>query len=152
MAGESPLFVVDVSSIVRAALTDDSAAAELIATLLERGLIVSSPAILDELDDVLRRPKFRRWRSEASMRAFTTRVRASVRLIVPELAVQDCRDPSDDKYLEVAWAVLAQSEARVSVTIVSDDQDLLVLDPWRDRIRILKPEAAQAFIRESGGQ
>jgi predicted nucleic acid-binding protein len=30
------------------------------------------------------------------------------------------------------------------VIVVSDDRDLLVLDPWRD-IRIVKPEAALAM-------
>ena len=44
--------------------------------------------------------------------------------------VRDCRDPDDDKFLELALA----SGARA---IVTGDADLLVLDPWRD-IRIVK--------------
>ena len=45
-------------------------------------------------------------------------------------AVRDCRDPDDDKFLELALA------SRASV-IVTGDPDLLVLDPWRG-IRIAK--------------
>jgi uncharacterized protein len=45
--------------------------------------------------------------------------------------VTDCRDPKDDKYLELALAAGAE-------TIVSSDDDLLVLHPWRG-VRILRP-------------
>jgi predicted nucleic acid-binding protein len=44
--------------------------------------------------------------------------------------VRDCRDPDDDKFLELALA----SGARA---IVTGDTYLLVLDPWRG-IRIVK--------------
>jgi predicted nucleic acid-binding protein len=43
--------------------------------------------------------------------------------------VADCRDVSDNKFLELALA----TEAKV---IVTGDPDLLVLDPWRG-IRIV---------------
>jgi predicted nucleic acid-binding protein len=49
----------------------------------------------------------------------------------PEVRVTDCRDPKDDKYLELALAAGAE-------TIVSSDDDLLVLHPWRS-VRILRP-------------
>jgi predicted nucleic acid-binding protein len=45
--------------------------------------------------------------------------------------VTDCRDPKDDKYLELALAAGAE-------IIVSSDDDLLVLHPWRGA-RILRP-------------
>ena len=47
------------------------------------------------------------------------------------MRVADCRDPKDDKYLELALASGAD-------TIVSSDKDLLVLHPWRD-VRVLNP-------------
>jgi hypothetical protein len=45
--------------------------------------------------------------------------------------VTDCRDPKDNKYLELSLAAGAE-------TIVSSDDDLLVLDPWRG-VRIMRP-------------
>jgi predicted nucleic acid-binding protein len=45
--------------------------------------------------------------------------------------VTDCRDPKDDKYLEPALVAGAE-------IIVSSDDDLLVLYPWRG-VRILRP-------------
>jgi putative PIN family toxin of toxin-antitoxin system len=49
----------------------------------------------------------------------------------PIVRVTDCRDPKDDMYLELALAAGAE-------TIVSSDDDLLVLHPWRG-VRILRP-------------
>lgn len=47
----------------------------------------------------------------------------------PDTRIRDCRDEKDNIYLELAVA------ARAAI-IVSSDQDLLVLDPWRT-LRIL---------------
>jgi uncharacterized protein len=49
----------------------------------------------------------------------------------PSERVTDCRDPKDDKYLELALAAGAE-------IIVSSDDDLLVLHPWRG-VHILRP-------------
>lgn len=49
----------------------------------------------------------------------------------PSVPVTDCRDVKDNQYLELALASGAG-------LIVSSDEDLLVLDPWRG-VRILRP-------------
>jgi len=49
----------------------------------------------------------------------------------PVVRVADCRDPDDNMYLELA--LVAQAS-----TILSGDQDLLVLHPWRG-IPIVQP-------------
>ena len=59
----------------------------------------------------------------------------------PMERVADCRDRKDNKYLELALAAGAS-------IIVSSDDDLLVLDPWRG-IRILRP-ADYVRLWESG--
>ena len=43
----------------------------------------------------------------------------------PTETVQDCRDPDDNIYLELALAAQA-------TTIITGDADLLTLHPWRD--------------------
>jgi len=50
--------------------------------------------------------------------------------------VRVCRDPKDDKFLELA--VDGQTQM-----LVTGDKDLLALSPYRD-IQILTPAAAQA--------
>jgi uncharacterized protein len=56
---------------------------------------------------------------------------------VPSEHVAACRDPKDDKYLELARAAGA-------AFIVSGDDDLLVLHPWRG-VSILSPAAYLAL-------
>ncbi len=62
-------------------------------------------------------------------------------VVAPTVPVNDCRDAKDDKYLELALAAKA-------ATIVSSDQDLLVLHPWRG-VQILRPAA---YLAASAGQ
>jgi predicted nucleic acid-binding protein len=54
--------------------------------------------------------------------------------------VTECRDSKDNTYLELALAAGAWA-------IVSGDEDLLVLDPWRS-VRLLRPAA---YLAEAGG-
>lgn len=61
---------------------------------------------------------------------------SGTRWFEPAVAVAECRDPADDKYLELALAAGAG-------TIVSSDRDLLVLRPWRG-VRILRPAEHRA--------
>jgi len=61
----------------------------------------------------------------------------------PRQAVRDCRDPKDDKYLELALEAGAWA-------IVSGDADLLVLDPWRG-VRIVAPAEYVRLVGEREG-
>jgi putative PIN family toxin of toxin-antitoxin system len=133
--------VADTSSLVRAALNPKSAAGRLVDQLLmsvDRQLATSLP-MLEELASVLTRPKFAERLSPTAISIFLLRLHATVLLVHPNHAVADCRDPADDKVLEAAWT--ASIGTVDQVIIVSDDIDLLSLDPWRG-IRIMKPEAA----------
>lgn len=56
---------------------------------------------------------------------------ADVDWFVPSVTVADCRDPKDDKYLELALAAHAS-------LLISSDGDLLSLHPWRG-VPILRP-------------
>ena len=59
----------------------------------------------------------------------------------PGERVTDCRDPKDDLFLELALA----SGAGI---LVSSDNDLLVLHPWRG-VRILRPAE---YLAETEGR
>ena len=128
-------------------LTRRSPACMLVDRVLDRGLLVASREILDEVDAVLRRPKFARWLSSERRQDFGRRIAVAARLVEPTSRVEECRDPTDDKYLEAALAA-ASDAADGTVLLVTDDRDLLVLDPWREGVRILKPEAALLALQE----
>jgi putative PIN family toxin of toxin-antitoxin system len=93
-------------------------------------LAMSQP-VFDEVFDVLHRPRLARF-VDANLRAeLLDQLVSGTLWFEPAVGVTDCRDAADNKYLELAIA----AEARA---IVSSDQDLLVLHPWRG-VSILPP-------------
>jgi putative PIN family toxin of toxin-antitoxin system len=100
-------------------------------------LALSQP-VFDEVFDVLHRPRLARF-VDMNLRAdLLDQLVSGTLWFEPAVAVNDCRDAADNKYLELA--LVAQAH-----TAVSSDQDLLVLHPWRG-ILILRP--AEYLARE----
>ena len=128
------MVVFDTNVLVSAALIQGSRADRCVRTVLEhQHPLIFSKATFEELSEVLLRSKLDRYVSKAARRSLLeTWEKAAV--FFPDAAlhevVRDCRDPDDDKFLELALA------SRASV-IVTGDPDLLVLDPWRG-IRVIK--------------
>lgn len=125
--------VVDVNVIVSGLLVRAGAPGQ----VLDAGAagefeLVTSPALLAELEDVLSRPRIARRISVDDARSFVERLAAQSVLVVPEVvlaAVQ--RDPDDNRILEAAVAGGAD-------VVVSGDKDLLSLEVYED-IPIVAP-------------
>ena len=81
------------------------------------------------MTDVILRPKFDRYVSAESRNQFIAALLRNARFLEPEESIQACRDPKDDKFLEIAVAGQA-------MFVITGDEDLLVLDPFRG-IRIV---------------
>jgi predicted nucleic acid-binding protein len=73
--------------------------------------------------------------------AFLATLVREAELVVVTAVVTDCRDPKDNKFLELALSGKATH-------IVSGDEDLLVLHPFRG-VLIL---TLQAFVAQGEGQ
>jgi putative PIN family toxin of toxin-antitoxin system len=99
--------------------------------------LLVSEAMLEELDDVLRRPKLAGYVSEEQRLEFLAAYIRDAEDVLVTTRLRECRDPKDDKFLELAIAGKATH-------IVSGDQDLLTLSPFRG-IVILTPAD---FLRE----
>ena len=114
--------VVDPSVLVSAFIGDPKAGPGRLVTAWRdhRFVLVVSPLLLDELEDVLGRPKFERWASQGRAPAYIAalRARSEHRSDVPSAQPVEVRDP-DDHYL-VALAREAEADYLVSV-----DGDLL---------------------------
>ena len=95
-------------------------------------LLISS-ACLDELRGRLYLPKFVRYFSHEEADILLETLEAAAEHCAITEAIVVCRDPKDDKFLELAVAGYAQC-------IVSGDPDLLELHPFRG-IHILSPRA-----------
>lgn len=130
---------------MRAALTPLSAAARLLeAVEARRAILVGMAATSEEVAAVLTRPKFVARPPAARRDDLLRRLARETRLVAGTERAAACRDPADDLYLEAALAGGAD-------LIVSDDRDLLALDPWRG-VGIVKPEAALAMLGGEPGR
>lgn len=126
-----PNVVFDASSIVGALLKADSVPERALLLARSHETICLSPAVEAEIREVFSRPRFARHLSGGRGDSILSLLSMAATSVMPTEAVTDCRDAKDNKYLELALAAGAQ-------TIVSSDDDLLVLDPWRG-IRIVTP-------------
>jgi putative PIN family toxin of toxin-antitoxin system len=129
----TPFFrcVLDTNVLISRLLMADSIPGRAVRYAVDTGLLLVSNTPLDELADVLARPKFDAYVTPEERQEFLQRL---VRIAehVPILQqIQACRDPRDDKFLDVA----VNGEAGV---IVTGDSDLLELHPFRG-ISILTP-------------
>ena len=96
-----------------------------------QAVVLVSQATMNELADVLARARFDPYVTLEERTQFI-RLIASTAEFVPIIhTVRECRDPKDDKFLEVAL------NGRADV-IVTGDADLLAMNPWRG-IAILSP-------------
>ena len=125
------MIVFDASALVSAALKAGSVPERALLRAEEVDVLALSSAVDAEIADVLSRPKFARAMSPLQRQRFLAILRSVAVWSEPTVRVTDSRDDKDNKYLELALAAGAE-------TIVTGDQDLLVLDPWRG-VRILSP-------------
>ena len=132
--------VLDTNVTVSAALLPWSTPRRAFDLVLEQGTSLISLAMLAELNEVLRRPRFDRYLREEERLAFLAALVRESELVEVTTAVSVCRDPKDDKFLELALSGTATH-------FISGDDDLLALHPFRG-IAILSPHD---FIVERTG-
>ena len=99
--------------------------------VLEHGTLLISIETMSGLNNVLRRPQFGRYLTEEERQEFLAAVVRESELVEVTVEVAVCRDPTDDKFLEVAVSGGATH-------IISGDDDLLALNPFRG-VEILTP-------------
>lgn len=126
-----PRIVLDANVLVSRLLMPDSQPARAVRLAVEMGDILLSQAVIDELSEVLGRAKFDRYVSRAVRTDFVRKLLAIAEVVEIAERVQACRDPKDDKYLDVAINGNADC-------ILSGDRDLQALHPFLG-IAILSP-------------
>jgi uncharacterized protein len=128
-------LVLDTNVLISAALSPAGSPARLFDRLCEqRAILLFSEATQSELRSRLLRPRFDRYVGRANRVRFLAEIDAVSEVVGITGGVMGCRDRDDDKILETAL----NGSARM---IVSGDQDLLLLDPWRG-IPVLDPARA----------
>ncbi len=130
-SSSSPRCVVDTNVIISAALFERSTPYRVVELLLSEGHFLVSAETIAELERQLRRPKFDRYTSWDDREALIEVIQAKTVEVRVTERITACRDPKDDKFLDVA--VAGEADA-----LITGDADLLVLHPFRG-IPILRP-------------
>ncbi|MFS0518963.1 putative toxin-antitoxin system toxin component, PIN family [Nostoc sp. UIC 10607] len=117
-------FVFDTNVLISAFLFSQSKPRQALEQATIIGVIVLSSSVLSELEEVLYRPKFDRYLTKERRQEFLEDLTENAQFIDVTEQINECRDPKDNKYLELALS--GQAEC-----IVTGDDDLLVLNPWR---------------------
>jgi uncharacterized protein len=123
--------VFDTNVLVSALLLPDSKPRQALDLALRKGQILLSFATLAEIYEVLTRKKFRRYVDEEDIRSFLAALARQAQWIAADVRITACRDPKDDKFLELAVSGRATH-------LVTGDSDLLALNPFQG-IQILPP-------------
>jgi putative PIN family toxin of toxin-antitoxin system len=129
-------IVFDTSTLVSAALRIGSIPHQALLEALVMYDLCASPETLAELDRVLAFRKFDRYLDRASRQEFVALLHRHVHLFAVRRAdLEDveppCRDQKDNQFLALATVADAS-------ILVSSDEDLIILHPWRD-LAILRP-------------
>lgn len=131
-------FVIDTNVAVSAVLMPRSTSRRAFDLAFANGDVLASTATIEELEEVLRRSKFERYISEERRMQFLAVFIRDAVLVEPTTTISDCRDPKDNKFLELAVDGHASH-------LISGDKDLLALHPFRG-ITILDSAAAVALF------
>jgi putative PIN family toxin of toxin-antitoxin system len=122
--------VVDTNVLVSAALKQQSMPGMAALLVERRGGLLKSLATEQQLFEVVARPRLSAL-IDPETQAWLRRLMATAELVTISERIVACRDPTDDKFLELAVNGGAD-------LIVSGDGDLLSLNPFRD-IPIVTP-------------
>lgn len=127
-----PFFVIDTNCFISANLLKNSKSSKAFDKAILLGKIAISNEVLNEYAEVLYREKLDKYLNEEKRQKALKLIKRNAILFSPVELVMDCRDPKDNKFLELALA-------SQPLCIISGDTDLLVLHPFRN-IPILNPE------------
>lgn len=117
-------IVIDTGVAISAAILPRSVPRQAFDAAKLRGRLLLSEATMFELDDVFRRPKFNKYVTEERRLEFLAALVRETELIEVTETIAACRDPKDDKFLELAVSGNATH-------LITGDPDLLALHPFR---------------------
>jgi putative PIN family toxin of toxin-antitoxin system len=117
-------FVIDTNILVSAVLIKSSIPDVALKKAKSLGIILFSDATFQELQEILNRSKFNKYISVNIRTQFLAKFKLEAEQIEIDEMIKECRDPKDDKFLDVAINGNATH-------IITGDKDLLELHPFR---------------------
>jgi putative PIN family toxin of toxin-antitoxin system len=130
-------FIVDTNTLISAFILPGSTARKALNKARQEGRIFLSEATANEFTDVFARAKFDKYLPLEFRLEIIDDFKSLALVENPTINIYDCRDPKDNKFLELA--ITASIDC-----IITGDLDLLVLNPFR-QIPIL---TAKQFLEQ----
>jgi putative PIN family toxin of toxin-antitoxin system len=124
-------IVIDTNVLISRFLKRNSVPAQAVAKAARSSVVLVSTATFAEVETVFQRRKFDSFFTLARRREMLDEFRILASFVPIPTPIRACRDPRDDKFLEVAVHGRAD-------LILTGDADLLALHPFRG-IAILTP-------------
>jgi putative PIN family toxin of toxin-antitoxin system len=118
-------IVVDTNVMVSRPLAGDSVPGRAAEKAIHHATLLVSQATMSELADILAQAKFDRYVTIEQRLQFIRLIAHTARFVPIVHAVRECRDPKDDKFLELAL------DGRADL-IITGDAGLLGMHPWRE--------------------
>ncbi|HET9407743.1 MAG TPA: putative toxin-antitoxin system toxin component, PIN family [Candidatus Sulfotelmatobacter sp.] len=116
--------VVDTNVLVSGVILSSSVPRQAVSKALRTDVVLFSEDTMNELAEVLLRSKFDQYVSREERTRFLAELGAVAEFVPIIQVVCECRDPKDDKFLQVALNGRADC-------IITGDADLLGMNPWR---------------------
>jgi uncharacterized protein len=123
--------VIDTNALISRLLLPGSVPARAVSKAVAEDQLLASDDTIMELADVLARPKFDSYVTVRERQEFLRLFNRVAERVMVTHVLRVCRDPKDDKFLELAVNGVAQ-------LIITGDADILALHPFRG-IDILTP-------------
>ena len=134
-------IVIDTGVVVSASMSKTTVPRQAINWARQLGIILISDECVEEFGDVFRHRKLDRFVREETRMEFLAELVQDAEWVEITKEITECRDPKDDKFLELAVNGNATH-------IITGDKDLLVMNPFRG-IAIVTPQeflATQSVI------
>jgi uncharacterized protein len=129
-------LVIDTNILISAALSENSTPAKVLDYSLENSRILISTDTYEEISVKLLDNKFSKYVQIETRQIFLKKFLGIAEIVPIKTSIKACRDSKDDKFLELA----VNGDADF---IITGDQDLLVLHPFRT-VQII---TASEFLR-----
>ncbi|BAW95786.1 PIN domain protein [[Synechococcus] sp. NIES-970] len=133
-------IALDTNILVSALVFGSSNCREVVTFAKQQGTILTSIAVLTELNQVLSRKKFDRYLTQSIREDFLTSLAFESEIVSVMEKISACRDPKDNKFLELAVNGNADF-------LVTGDQDLLILNPFQD-VEILTAQDFLTWVKD----
>jgi len=124
-------LIVDTNVLVSAFVFKSETANNVVRVAAKKHTLLFSESTFKELKSTLFKEKFAEIVELPTIRNFIFNLVRIGEFIEPKIEITDCRDPKDNKFLELAVAGDAEC-------LITGDKDLLVLNPFRG-IKIISP-------------